>query len=157
MFDAFMQIESIKGESTDEKHTDWIELLSMQFAIGRDATLSTKTSQRVKLTDVTVTKYTDLASVLLNLSIITNQKHDTVTIEFCRPGGDKFVYLKIVLKDAFITKVDTSAQSKGQDSLPLETVTLSFREVSWQYEKQARSDGTGRGAMFAQYSLADPD
>ncbi|MEO7652408.1 MAG: type VI secretion system tube protein Hcp [Bryobacteraceae bacterium] len=157
MFDAFMKIDGISGESTDEKHIDWIEILSMQFGLSRDSALSTKTSQRVKITDVTVSKYTDLASVLLNLSIIQRRSHDNVTIEFCRAGGDKFVYLRILLTDVFVMRVDTNALAKSQDNLPVETVALSFREVTWEYTKQGRADGTGRGAIFATHNLAEPE
>ena len=34
-FDAFLKIDGIPGESTDDKHKDWIEVLSFDF--GMDA------------------------------------------------------------------------------------------------------------------------
>ena len=32
-FDAFLKIDGIPGESTDDKHKDWIEILSFDFGM----------------------------------------------------------------------------------------------------------------------------
>ena len=34
-FDAFLQIEGVPGESTDENHLDWIEILSYSHGVSQ--------------------------------------------------------------------------------------------------------------------------
>ena len=37
MADNYMQIDGLKGESTDSEHKDWIELLSFSHSISQPA------------------------------------------------------------------------------------------------------------------------
>ncbi len=37
-FDAFLKIDGIPGESTDDKHKDWIEILSFSHGLSQAAT-----------------------------------------------------------------------------------------------------------------------
>lgn len=68
--DAYLQIESIKGESTDEKHKGWIEVSHVFYNVNqpRAATVSTAgghTSGRAELGDIMFKKLADLASPVL--------------------------------------------------------------------------------------------
>lgn len=65
--DAYLQIDSIKGESTDQKHKDWIEVSNVLYAIHqpRAETTSTAgglTSGRADLLPITFKKLADIAS-----------------------------------------------------------------------------------------------
>ena len=64
MADMYMQIEGLKGESTDSEHKDWIELLSFNHAIKQPASASPigGTTGRCQHSDYTITKRVDLAS-----------------------------------------------------------------------------------------------
>lgn len=42
--DAYLQIDSIKGESTDQKHKDWIEVSNVLYAIHQPKAETTSTA-----------------------------------------------------------------------------------------------------------------
>lgn len=65
--DAYLQIEGIKGESTDEKHKDWIEVTHVTWSVHqpRAASISTAggmTSGVASLSELTFKKLADLSS-----------------------------------------------------------------------------------------------
>ncbi len=161
MLDVFMQINGIPGESKDANHTGWIELLSVGYAVSRPVAIGTgaggdkKAEQRAKLTELDCTKYTDVSSVKLWQACLLGTKFDTVTIEFCRAGGDKLMYKRLTLTDVIITAYTNSVRAKGDDSLPIEILKLSFAKITFEYVQQAREDGIGRGTMSAGWSLPD--
>ena len=65
--DTFLQIEKIPGESTDEKHENWIEVLSFNHGISQMASASqssagAKTVARCDHQDFSIVKELDKAS-----------------------------------------------------------------------------------------------
>src|SRR3954469_11117687 len=98
-FDAFLKIDGIPGESTDDKHTDWIEYLSFDFGMEQptsatDSSAGGGTTERVDVEDLKVVKHLDKASTKLYEFCCTGKHIATVTIELCRAGGDKLKYLE---------------------------------------------------------------
>jgi type VI secretion system secreted protein Hcp len=68
--DVYLQIDGIKGESQDDKHKDWIEVIGVHWGIHqpRSATASTAgghTAERVEMSDVSFSKLADLSSPIL--------------------------------------------------------------------------------------------
>ena len=67
MFDAFLKVDGIPGESTDDKHKDWIEILSFEFSMvqpssATDSSAGGGTTERVDVEDIDVIKHLDKAS-----------------------------------------------------------------------------------------------
>ena len=59
--DVYLQIDGIKGESTDSAHKDWIECISVEFGViqPRSATASSgggHTAERCEHKDIVVSK-----------------------------------------------------------------------------------------------------
>ncbi len=68
---AFLSIDTIKGESRDDKHRDWVEIksFSQDLLQPRSATASTsggQTAARVNMSPVEIVKEIDLATTALN-------------------------------------------------------------------------------------------
>lgn len=68
--DVYIQIDGIKGESTDDLHKDWIECKTVDWEVlqPKSATASTgggHTAERCEHKDIVFTKVADLASPLL--------------------------------------------------------------------------------------------
>src|SRR6478609_7461041 len=103
MFDAFLKIDGIPGESTDDKHKDWIEILSFDFGMDQpssatDSSAGGGTTERVDIEDFAVMKHLDKASPKL-YEFCCNGKHvKDVTLELCRAGGDKMKYLEVKME-----------------------------------------------------------
>jgi type VI secretion system secreted protein Hcp len=68
--DVYVQIEGIKGESSDDKHQGWIEALHLDWGVTqpRSATASTAgghTAERAEFEVLSFLKHADLASPIL--------------------------------------------------------------------------------------------
>jgi type VI secretion system secreted protein Hcp len=140
MADYYMQIKvdgsEIKGESGDDKHPEWIELNSVSFGITQPA--STAASQggakpegRSIHSDIVVTKIYDAASPKLSLACSAGKRVDEAIIELCRSTGEKTCYLKITIKNAFISNYSVG----GGGDIPSETLSLSYTEIEWEYKQ----------------------
>ena len=157
-FDAFLKIDGIPGESTDDKHKDWIEILSYNFGMTQptSATASSAggaSTERVNLHDLAIVKSVDKASPKLYESCCKGAHIANVTLELCRAGGDKVKYMEVKLEQVMISGVQPGGNSKGTDSLPTESVSFNFGKAKWTYTQQKRSDGTGGGNVTGGWDL----
>lgn len=65
--DAYLKIEGISGESTDDKHKQWIEVSHVNWGVvqPRASTVSTAgghTNGKAELSEIALTKLADVAS-----------------------------------------------------------------------------------------------
>lgn len=92
-FDAFLKIDGIPGESTDDKHKDWIEILSFAHGLEQPAQSTASsaggaTAERVNHAPYEITHFLDKASPKIYEACCTGKHIKDVTIELCRAGGD---------------------------------------------------------------------
>src|SRR5690348_12481208 len=124
-FDAFIKIDGIPGESTDDKHKDWIEILSFDFGLEQpssatDSSAGGGTTERVNVDDLNIGKHLDKASPKLDEACCTGKHIKDVTLELCRAGGDKVKYMEIKMEQVVISKVHPGGNSQGSDGFPTE-------------------------------------
>jgi type VI secretion system secreted protein Hcp len=155
--DVYMQIDGIKGESTDSEHKDWIELLSFNHAISQPASATANsagggTVARCQHSDYSITKYVDLASPKL-YEMCSNGKHiKSVTIEMMRASGDKRVkYMEVKMEQVVISHV---APAGGSD-FPSEAISFNYGTIKWTYTQQKRADGSQGGNTTGGWSLVE--
>ena len=155
MPDIYMQIDGVKGESTDTDHKDWIELLSFNHAITQPASATAAsagggTTARSQHSDFSISKFVDLASPLL-YQLCSNGKHvKSVNIEMMRASGDKRVkYMVVAMTEVVISHV---APSGGSD-FPSEAVSFNYGTIKWTYTQQKRADGTPGGNTTGGWDL----
>lgn len=150
MFDAFLKIETIPGESTDSKHANWIEVLSYshgvsQLSSGSASSGGARSSSRCDHTDFSIVKTLDKASPLLNLSCCNGEHISKVNLHLSRATGDKQVYMKYEMEDVIVSSVRPGGSSKGGDSLPLEEVSFNYGKISWTYTETDHKTGKAKG------------
>ena len=158
MFDAFLKIDGIPGESTDDKHKDWIEVLHFEFGMEQpssatDSSAGGGTTERVDVDDLTISKHLDKASPKLYELCCTGKHLKDVTFELCRAGGDKMKYLEVKMENVVISKSQTGGQSTANDGFPTETVSFNFAKIKWTYTQQKRADGSGGGNVAGGWDL----
>lgn len=153
--DAYLQIDGVKGESQEDQHKDWIEILSFDHSITQP-TSSTRSSAGGATTgssqhgDLFISKHVDLASPKLSEAVSTGKHFKTAVLEFFRQsGGAKVKYLKINLGEVLISSMHASANS----DLPVESLGLNYGTIEWVYTQQKRQDGSGGGNTTAKYDL----
>ncbi len=91
-FDCFLKIEEIPGESTDEGHKEWIELLSFSHGVSQTSSGAVSSggslsAERCDHQDFSIVKTLDKASPKLNIFCCNGKEVDKVSVELCRAGG----------------------------------------------------------------------
>lgn len=157
-FDAFLKIDGIDGESTDDKHANWIEVLSYstglsQTASGSASTAGGATSQRADFQDFSIVKALDKASPKIAVACADGTHIKSVILELCRAGGDKVKYMEYKLSNCIISSVRPGGSSAGNETLPLEEVAFNYGKIEWTYTQQKRGDGSGGGQVAAGWDL----
>lgn len=158
MFDAFVKIDGIEGEGTDEKHQGWIELV--RFGIGVKQTISSTASsaggasaERADFSDFILRKYLDKSSPKLALACAAGTHIDQIVVELCRSGGDKLTFMTYTMKDCLISRVRTTSGSDTAGNFPAETVKINYGKIEWAYTQQKRAGGGAAGQVAAGWDL----
>ncbi|HOM28861.1 MAG TPA: type VI secretion system tube protein Hcp [Deltaproteobacteria bacterium] len=157
-FDAFLKIDGIPGESTDDKHKDWIEILSYRHGISQPATASAssggaRSAERCNHSDFVVVKALDKASPKLALYCCNGTHIKEVKLELCRAAGDKQKYMEYKLTDVIVSSVVPTGTSKGGETLPLEEVSFNYGKIEWIYTETDHATGKPKGDVKAQWDL----
>lgn len=157
-FDAFIKIDGIPGESTDEKHKDWIELIHYDHKIEQPASSTASsvggaTAERVNHGTFNIVHQLDKATPKLLEACCTGKHIKEITFELCRAGGDKIKYMEIKLEQVLISRVEAVGSSESASGYPTETVSLSYGKIKWTYTQQKREDGSAGGNVSAGWDL----
>jgi type VI secretion system secreted protein Hcp len=145
--DVYLQIDGIKGESTDSTHKDWIECTSVDFGVlqPRSATASSSgghTAERCEHKDIVVSKFADLATPLLLEQCSMGKTISKAKLEFLRADADgkRVTYFTIELENLIISSV-TPKVAAG--NIMTETLSIKYAQVKWKYVQQRISGGQG--------------
>jgi type VI secretion system secreted protein Hcp len=137
--DAFLKLDGIDGESTDDKHKDEIVIESWSF--GATQTLSSAGAGRASgkscLSDISMVKYVDKASPLLLSAAVLGQHIPTAVMKVRKGGKEQQDYLIVTMKDVLVSSVSQS----GAGELPMESLSLNFSSLTLSYKPQ-KADGS---------------
>ena len=146
--DMFIKIGDVKGESTDDKHKNEIDVLSWSWGATQAGTSGIGGgggAGKVQLQDLTITKYIDKASPTLFKMCCDGTHIGTATLVVRKAGGSALEYLKITLDTAIVTSITTGG-SGGQDRLT-ENITLNFAKIKMEYTPQT-AKGAGEASVI---------
>jgi type VI secretion system secreted protein Hcp len=155
MADNFLKIDGIDGESTDDKHKNWIEILSYSFGVAQMASSSAQsatssgTGGRADFQDLSIVKSMDKATPKIFLACAKGETIKEVTLELCKAGGDKQKYMEYKLSDVIISSTSTGGGGGGD---PTESVTFNFGKIQETYT-QINREGRPAGNVAAGWSL----
>ena len=153
-FDAFIKLRSIEGESGDDRHKGWIEVL--KYGLGHRQRISTAPSScggvcagRADFFNLVFKKEVDAATPLLSLACAEGRHIDEVVLDICRAGGDKMSFMQYRFQNCMISLVSTL----NNQYLGLELVWIDFGKVQWDYILQNRAGGYPMGHIAAGWNL----
>jgi type VI secretion system secreted protein Hcp len=132
----YMKYGSIKGPVTTEGFKDWIELHSFQWGAGRAIGSAARGStsrehSEPNLSEVTVTKQTDVSSPKLFLESVAGKLDNKVTLKFTTTTKGKVeTFLTYELTDCGLSAYTLS--SGGE--MPTESLRLNFTKISKTFE-----------------------
>ena len=155
-FDAYLKISTIPGESTDDKHKDWIEILSYSHGLSQPTTGGRSSggsaaAERADHHDFTIVKALDKASPKLALACCNGEHIKEVTLELCRAGKDKQKYMEYKMSDVLVSGVRPGGSSGGSETLPLEEVSFNYGKIEWVYTETDHQTGKPKGSVKAHW------
>jgi type VI secretion system secreted protein Hcp len=156
MIDAFLKVDGIPGESTDDAHKEWIEVLSFNHGIHQPTVATASSaggaaSERCEHQDFSIVKQIDKASPKLYEACCSGKHIKEILIELCRAGGDKLKYMEIKLEEVVVSNVSPGG-AKDSD-VPTEAVSFNYGKIKWTYTQQKRADGSGGGNVPGGWDL----
>jgi type VI secretion system secreted protein Hcp len=148
----FAKIGNIKGESTDARHKDEIDVLSWTWGVTQTGTMAFGGgggSGKASFQDLIITHHIDKATPLLLKACATGQHIPDATITVRKAGKGQQEYLIIKLTDVLIGSV---VMSVAVDAPTAETVSLQFAKVDLEYKPQ-KADGSLEAGLHFKYDI----
>ncbi len=149
---TFLKIGDIKGESTDAKHKDEIDVLSWSWGMSQ-STAGGGTgggAGKVNVQDISITKLSDAATAPLIMACCSGKHYKEAMLTVRKALKTPLEYLKISLKDVRVTS--QSIGSEGGNH-PTENITLNFAEFKLEYTSQ-KADGSAGASYSAGWNIA---
>jgi type VI secretion system secreted protein Hcp len=145
--DIYLQIDGIKGESTDEGHLGWIELTGAHWGVTQPISASASTAgghstgsceHRI----LALSKEVDLASPLLMQHCAMGKTIPKARLEFMRADGNskRIKYYEVELENIMIANMDQMLHDSG---LLHDDIGLRFGKIKWKYTQQMIGGGVG--------------
>lgn len=145
--DVYLQLDGIKGESSDMAHQGWIECSWVDWAVTQPRSASTSssgghTAERCELSSVAIRKLADLSSPLLLQCCAMGKTIPRAKLEFFRADGRgaRVKYFEMELHSVLVGDV---APEASEGSILSEHIGLKFAKAQWRYMKQNVSGGPG--------------
>lgn len=128
-YDAFLKLDGVPGESKDEQHNGWIDILSFSWGVKQTkASGSGGGAGKAMISDLTMTKRVDKATPLLVQNVI-NGRHAATGMLSVRKAGASTDFLKYSLSSVLVSSLTHEGNTRG-DSTPLEQLELGFLKIS---------------------------
>ena len=142
--DVHIKFDGIDGESTDRDHKGEVRVLTWGWGVAQAAVAAGAGSGTGKATpaDFVFTHEYDKASPLLAKRCAQGKHFATVVLSARKAGEGQKDFLKVTMKEVFITSVQVAGQGDGA---PQESVSLRYGTIEFGYKPQ-----DARGALGAE-------
>ncbi len=160
MANTFGLISDVPGDSTDDKHKDWIVIESSSWNVERAVDMTDLGSTQrghanSNFGKVELTSEMGLASNGLMLSVANGTIRPLITLHWCRSGPSAseglLVYSEWKLKDVII---DSYAISASADGIPEETWTLAYTAIEHEFKSTDQKTGKLTTANTFKWNVA---
>jgi len=148
-----------KGGCTTKGHTEWSECVSYSHGMRLPVASSRSiegggTTGDPEHDELKITKVVDPISPKLVVALNNGAHHDTVTLEFVKPGGEEIVYMKIALENVVVTSIASGASPDSDSSQIQETIGLTYAKYSCEHSLMDEK-GKKKGTVAAAVSLKE--
>ncbi|QWF19574.1 Hcp family type VI secretion system effector [Lysobacter capsici] len=153
---VFLKIGPFKGESRDNDHKDWIELLDFNFEVvqPRSATGSSAgghTAARSEISTINILKEADLSSTAFLQAAANGSTLDKMTVNVRRADGKDGKAINYRVFEAMNIVVSKVRTFIGNNGLLMEEIQLSIATMKDTYTAQGIEGGPKGNSTF-QYS-----
>ena len=147
--DTHIKFDGIDGESTDRDHKGEIEVLSWSWGISAQPSGGSGggiASGRATAQDVTFVHGYDKASPLLAKAAASGRHIKQVTLAARRAGQSQKDFLKVTMKEVFVTAVQPSGtRAEGI----AESVSVRTRQIAFEYQPTDSKGQLGTPVSFS--------
>lgn len=159
-FDAFLKIDGIPGESTDDKHKDWIEVLSFHWGVSQQYTGSKSSggaisAERTDHQDFSCVHTIDKASPKLFQFCCNGSHIKEVKLELCRATGDKTKYMEYKMTDVIVSSIGPGGAAEDAQNIPLEEFKFSYGKIELTYTATDHKTGKPAGDVKTWWSVVE--
>jgi type VI secretion system secreted protein Hcp len=146
--DIFLKLAGIAGESQDAKHKGEIDISGWSWGVAQSPAPAAGggAAGKADFHALLLSKQVDLASAPLLAAVARGSRIATGTLTVRHAGAAAQEFLVINLKDILVGSVTMTATEAG--SRPVETVTLSFGQVDFEYTQFLASGAKGATKSF---------
>ncbi len=153
--DYLLEIEGVKGESTDDVHKGKIEIDSFSWACMNEGTGGRgggSGAGKANFSDFQFTKQCDAASHELIKSCASGKHFGKAVLTARKAGEGQKEFLVVTMEDVFVSSFNSSGNAGG-GSIPHESVTLNYVKIKYEYKPQDKK-GALTGQLVAGYDRA---
>ncbi|RZI76746.1 MAG: type VI secretion system tube protein Hcp [Rubrivivax sp.] len=147
--DSHIKFDGVDGESPHQDHKNEIDVLSWSWAVSNGSSANAgggSGSGKAQPSVLTFVHFYDKASPILAKKCAQGVHFPSVVLTSRKAGEGQKDFLKVTLKEVFITSVAPAAASGGQI---LETVSMSYGSVEFGYKPQDDKGAMGGEVKFA--------
>jgi type VI secretion system secreted protein Hcp len=149
----FLKVDGVDGDSKDDKHDKWIDLLSWGWGAHHSSDMQSgggTSGGSAQVEQINVMCKTSSATAVLSQYCMKATKAATIEIHGTKAFGDeKDTWLELELKDATVSNVNQDHQSdpSGGDSSHT-SITFSFEECKQEIYDQKKDQSRGASKIF---------
>ena len=145
--DTHIKFDGVEGEATHKDHKGEIEVLSWSWGVSNSSSTAGGGSGRGKANpgDMHMTHLYDKASPVLAKQCATGKHFKQVVLTSRKSGEGQKDFLKVTMKEVFISSVQNAA---GGDGGVMENVSLSYKDIEFEYKPQDDKGGLGGAVKF---------
>jgi type VI secretion system secreted protein Hcp len=153
---VYVQIPNITGGATEQNHTGWIQMDSLQFGVARalNNPLGHATSREAgqpTVSEIHCTKAMDSASIELFGWSVSKFDAKDVKIDVVSTGRTDAPFASYTLNNAVISGYSVSAAGNSQ---PTESISFNFTKISEKYVSYGADNKTITATVVKGYDLA---
>ena len=145
--DSHIKIEGVEGEATHADHTGEIAVLSWQWGVNNASQGAGPGQGLGKSTgnDFSFDHLYDKASPVLAKNCAAGKHFPTVVLTARKSGEGQKDFLKVTMKEAFITSVKPAGMRGGEIT---ESVSMTYKDIEFAYKPQDDKGVTGGEVKF---------
>jgi type VI secretion system secreted protein Hcp len=137
-YDAFLKIEGIDGDVTEQNHLGWIEVSSFSWGVTNSGSFSSGGgggTGKASLQDLHCESQTSKASPNLMLACATGKHIPSAILSVNSPtpgAAAALEFMKIKLEDVLVSGYENAGAEQGDDR-PLDGFSLNFVKIDFLY------------------------
>ncbi len=139
-FDAFLKIDTIPGESQDDRHKDEIEILSFSWGVTQTGTSSTGGgggAGKASFQDFHFVSRLQKSSPKLFLACAAGQHLKEAVLTVRRAASDRNEdFYKVTLSDVLVSSFQQGGSGDSSDSVPMEQISINYSKIRIDYAVQ---------------------